>query len=84
VGETKPKSKSEKLIPEAIVLAAGEGSRLGKLTKRKPKALLRVAGMPLLGRILHGLKEAGVQDVILYVVSAYEHSFLQGFSTCLI
>ncbi|MDH5690467.1 MAG: hypothetical protein OEY81_03440 [Candidatus Bathyarchaeota archaeon] len=45
MGETKPKSKSEKLIPEAIVLAAGEGSRLGKLTKRKPKALLRVAGM---------------------------------------
>lgn len=52
---------------EALVLAAGEGSRLGKLTKRKPKALLRVAGMPLLGRILHGLKDAGVQDVWIVV-----------------
>lgn len=29
---------------EALVLAAGEGIRLGKLTKREPKALLRVAG----------------------------------------
>jgi len=52
---------------KALVLAAGEGSRLGKLTKRKPKALLRVAGMPLLGRILHGLKEAGVQGVWIVV-----------------
>ncbi len=52
---------------QALVLAAGKGSRLGKLTRRKPKALLRVAGMPLLGRILHGLKEAGVQDVWIVV-----------------
>jgi CDP-L-myo-inositol myo-inositolphosphotransferase len=52
---------------EALVLAAGEGSRLGKLTKGKPKALLRVAGMPLLGRILHGVKEAGVQNVCIVV-----------------
>ena len=60
---------------EALVLAAGEGSRLGKLTKRKPKALLRVAGMPLLGRILHGLKEAGMQDV--WIVVGYKADMIR-------
>ncbi|MFB0514324.1 MAG: NTP transferase domain-containing protein [Candidatus Bathyarchaeia archaeon] len=52
---------------KALVLAAGEGSRLGKLTRRKPKALLRVAGMPLLARVLQGLKEVGVEDVWIVV-----------------
>jgi len=60
---------------EALVLAAGEGSRLGKLTKRTPKPLLRVAGMPLLGRILHGLKEAGVQNV--WIVVGYKASVIR-------
>ena len=45
----------------ALVLAAGEGSRLREYTKSKP--LLRVGGMPLLGRVLRSLKEAGVQNV---------------------
>lgn len=51
----------------ALVLAAGEGSRLGKLTKQKPKALVRVAGVPLLGRVLRGLKEAGIRDVWIVI-----------------
>jgi choline kinase/phosphatidylglycerophosphate synthase len=49
----------------ALVLAAGEGRRLRKYTNSKP--LLRVAGIPLLGRILHSLKEAGLQDVWIAV-----------------
>lgn len=60
---------------EALVLAAGEGSRLGKLTKRKPKALLRVAGMPLLERILRSLKEAGVQNV--WIVVGYKAGMIR-------
>jgi len=66
---------SEGASLKALVLAAGEGSRLGKLTKRKPKALLRVAGMPLLGRILHGLKEAGVQDI--WIVVGYKADMIR-------
>lgn len=49
----------------ALVLAAGEGSRLRKYAKQKP--LLQVAGMPLVGRVLRGLKEAGVQNVWIAV-----------------
>ncbi len=52
---------------EILVLAAGQGHRLGNVTKHKPKGLLPVAGVPLLGRILLGLKEAGVTDVWIVV-----------------
>ena len=55
---------------EELVLAAGQGNRLGELTKQKPKPLLRIAGKPLLGRVLQGLKESGVQDV--WVVVGYK------------
>ena len=52
---------------KALILAAGQGNRLGRLTKLKPKGLLRVAGTPLLGRILRGLKKAGVQEIWIVV-----------------
>ena len=49
----------------ALVLAAGEGSRLKKHAWSKP--LIQIAGMPLIGRVLHRLKEAGVQSVWIAV-----------------
>jgi len=49
----------------ALILAAGRGSRLREHTESKP--LLNVAGMPLIGRVLNGLKEAGVQKVWIAV-----------------
>jgi choline kinase/phosphatidylglycerophosphate synthase len=52
----------------ALVLAAGEGSRLRKYAR--PKPLLQVAGIPLLGRVLRGLGEAGIKNV--YIVIGYE------------
>jgi len=45
----------------ALILAAGKGSRLRKYAS--PKPLLQVAGIPLIGRVLRGLKEAGIQNV---------------------
>jgi len=53
---------------EALVLAAGEGSRLRKYAKQK--TLHHIAGVPLLGRILQGLKETGINSV--YIVIGYE------------
>lgn len=49
----------------ALVLAAGEGSRLREYANSKP--LLQVVGVPLIERVLHGLKEAGVQNVWIAV-----------------
>lgn len=47
----------------AIVLAAGYGSRLAPLTQEVPKPALPVAGVPMLIRILRKLKAAGVDRI---------------------
>ena len=53
---------------KALVLAAGEGNRLRKYSKQK--TLHHIAGVPLLGRVLQGLREAGISSV--YIVIGYE------------
>jgi L-glutamine-phosphate cytidylyltransferase len=47
----------------AIILAAGRGSRMGATTSNAPKCLTRLAGKPLLHWQLSALRAAGVQDV---------------------
>jgi phosphoenolpyruvate phosphomutase len=47
----------------AIVLAAARGSDLGDLTASKPKAMVEIAGRPLLDRIAAALRAAGVNDI---------------------
>jgi bifunctional UDP-N-acetylglucosamine pyrophosphorylase/glucosamine-1-phosphate N-acetyltransferase len=52
---------------KAIILAAGEGTRLRPLTSNIPKPLLLVAGKPFLTHVLEALKEAGVSEVSILV-----------------
>lgn len=47
----------------AVILAAGCGSRMGRLTRRRPKALLRLGGRTLLQWQLAALAEAGINEV---------------------
>lgn len=47
----------------AVILAAGKGSRLGKLTQEKPKCLVEVGGETILSRQLHTLKACGATDI---------------------
>ena len=51
------------MIDTAIILAAGRGQRMGKLTEKLPKPLLRVAGKPIMQYMLELLKTHGVQRV---------------------
>lgn len=44
----------------AIILAASRGSELHELTHDKPKAMLSIGGKTLLGRLMEGLKKAGI------------------------
>jgi len=53
--------------PIAIVPVAGAGSRLRPLTDRTPKALLMVAGKPILTHILDQLKPAKPELVVLVI-----------------
>ena len=53
----------------AIVLAAGRGTRMGRLTAATPKPLLRLGGRPIIEHILTGLRGAGIDTGI--VVTGY-------------
>jgi dTDP-glucose pyrophosphorylase len=48
---------------QAVLLAAGCGTRLGELTRRTPKPLLEVGGEPIIFRIIRGLAGAGIRDI---------------------
>lgn len=63
---------SQALDFQAMVLAAGLGTRLKPLTDTLPKALVPVGGVPLLSRVLAALAAAGVGRVVVNV-----HHFAQ-------
>ena len=52
---------------KALIFAAGLGTRLRPLTDRMPKALVPVAGVPLLQRVLLKLKDAGFGDITINI-----------------
>lgn len=54
-------------LPRAVVLAAGQGSRLMPLTAQRPKSMLDVAGEPLLLRTLHQISNAGFESISVVV-----------------
>jgi UDP-N-acetylglucosamine diphosphorylase / glucose-1-phosphate thymidylyltransferase / UDP-N-acetylgalactosamine diphosphorylase / glucosamine-1-phosphate N-acetyltransferase / galactosamine-1-phosphate N-acetyltransferase len=51
----------------AVVPAAGRGTRLGSLTAEIPKALVPVAGRPVLGWVLDGLALADVTRAVVVI-----------------
>src|SRR5215510_12007435 len=51
----------------AIILAAGNGTRMGRLTADRPKAMLEVSGQTLIERSLDALALYGIADVTLVV-----------------
>ncbi len=59
---------AEFLLPgmQAIILAAGRGKRMGKLTDRTPKPLLKINGRPILEYVLASLPRE-VDEVILVI-----------------
>ena len=52
-------------MPSAMILAAGRGERLRPLTDITPKALLEIAGEPLIVRHLRALREAGIDNIVV-------------------
>src|SRR5665213_463858 len=59
----------------AIILAAGAGTRMKSAT---PKVLHQVAGLPILGHVIAGLKAAGVSRIV--VVTAPDAPAVQDYA----
>lgn len=61
---------------QAIIMAAGKGSRLGGLTKGNPKSFVEIKGKKLIEYNLEILKELGVEKII--IVTGYrEDAFMK-------
>lgn len=60
---------------KAIILSAGQGSRLGHLTDDKPKCLIEFGGRSLLDRQLDTVAANGVDDVV--VVTGFRDDQIQ-------
>ena len=52
---------------KAVILAAGQGTRLRPLTNRVPKPLVRLHGKPIMQRQLESLDKAGFEECVIVV-----------------
>lgn len=52
---------------KAVILAAGQGTRMGPLTRNRPKVMLPVANMPLLSHVILSARDAGIREFVLVV-----------------
>lgn len=52
---------------QAIILVAGQGSRLRPFTDQRPKCLVEVQGRPMLAYQLEALHAAGIRDCVIVV-----------------
>lgn len=52
---------------KAIILSAGEGSRMRPLTLTKPKTMLPVVGKPIIQYNIESLRDNGITDILLIV-----------------
>lgn len=69
------------LITQAFVLGAGLGTRLRRLTERRPKPLIPLAGRPLITHAFDHLIEAGVRRIAInthHCAGCYDASFPGG------
>ncbi|MFZ3076417.1 MAG: sugar phosphate nucleotidyltransferase, partial [Psychrobacter glacincola] len=53
------------VITQAMILAAGKGTRLRPLTLETPKPLVEVGGQPLIVWHIKALKAAGITDITI-------------------
>jgi choline kinase len=61
-----------------VLLAAGRGARLRHLTHDRPKALVQIAGRPMLAWLLDRVREAGIESPIL--ITGYQRDTFDEFN----
>ncbi len=63
---------------QAMIMAAGKGSRIGELTDGHPKSFLEINGEKLIDRNVRMLRENGIKDIIIvtgYRTEEFEEMF---------
>lgn len=63
---------------QAIIMAAGKGSRLGSLTEHEPKAFLEINGMKLIEYNIALLHAYGIKDII--IITGYQNERFEEFA----
>lgn len=62
---------------KVIILAAGQGTRLRPLTDECPKCMVQVNGSSIIDRQIASMKECGIKDEDIYIVSGYRGEVLE-------
>ena len=65
------------MIENALILAAGKGTRMWPLTENRPKPLLPICGLPIIERQIQELKKIGVKK--LYILIGYQMKELSDY-----
>ena len=55
------------MIDKAVILAAGEGTRLWPFTETMPKVMLPVANKPMLEYVFDAVKKSGIEEIVVVV-----------------
>ena len=56
-----------KKIEQAVILAGGRGKRLGSLTKKIPKPLVKINGIPFCDYLLNSLIKVGISKILFLI-----------------
>ena len=64
-------------INQAVIFAAGRGTRMRELTAEVPKPMIEVRGKPVLQHIIEGLRDAGIRELL--VIVGYHADTVQNF-----
>ncbi|MCB9435715.1 MAG: NTP transferase domain-containing protein [Anaerolineales bacterium] len=57
------------MLKQAVILAAGRGSRLGVITRNRTKAMLPILGKPIMIRVMDRIREAGIRRFVVVMGS---------------
>lgn len=52
---------------QAMILTAGEGTRMRPLTLTRPKTMLPISGKPILQYNIESIRDAGIDEIFLVV-----------------
>ena len=60
---------------DAVILAAGLGSRINNISKDMPKGFIEINGESLIKRSIKQLKKSGISSI--YIITGYKKKFFE-------